>query len=277
MQCGLSPSCQQLISSKSHGLSSQLSSHVAGNGQAKYTRLLGFSDIGPSAAMVHAPMPLAVGAMMEVKHEAGARLCSQSGSGGEDVARERLPLGAQGRQDQGALRGLGGRRGAFPSIYPTGRSAMRWIFAESDSGQGWLSAQSAVLSEDGRGERNSKNLLVAKRGWLPRQAEHLRIRKGDKFYLEKEEAGWIYGQLTSGLARSSYKELSSFEVHVAGLRRRCSESLRCPKDLCQEAGGPELGIVGTEGMQEHLGELQTRSGGHFWWGSAPPTWPGTMC
>ena len=42
--------------------------------------------------------------------------------------------------------------------------------------------------------------LVALRGWLPRQAEHLRIRKGDEFYLEKEEAGWIYGQLASGPA-----------------------------------------------------------------------------
>ena len=114
---------------------------------------------------------------------------------------------------------------------------MRWIFAESDSGQGWLSAQSAVLSEDGRGERNSKNLLVAKRGWLPRQAEHLRIRKGDKFYLEKEEAGWIYGQLTSGLARSSFF--------------KSSRALRCTWLVC--GGGAQKASAARRTYARRLG------------------------
>lgn len=123
--------------------------------------------------MVHAPVPLAVGAMLEVKHEV------------------RQP------PDSGYLSVRPGTK--IKVLYVGSADEEGWIFAESESAeQGWLSATSTLSRDADQSVEKKAALHLAERGWLPEQPNQLRIRKGDQFYIERQEGGWIYGRLREG-------------------------------------------------------------------------------
>eukprot|EP00435_Cladocopium_sp_Y103_P022560 s2913_g5.t1 len=75
-----------------------------------------------------------------------------------------------------------------------------WIFAETESAErGWLSTDSAAPRDVQNLERKIQpHVKTALRGWLAERPGHLRIRKGDQLYVERQEPGWLYGFVSQG-------------------------------------------------------------------------------